>query len=216
MNSQTFATCDACASKPCRAGDLSTAPQNCPSLGVSAETTLSRYSEEDLRTSRIAATIEAEGYCRLTRVEEIMEYAHRCGYHRLGLAFCSGLSKEAAALGRVLRTNGFELVSACCKNGSVPKDRLGIPPEKQLAKGERFEAMCNPAGQAAILNAAGCELNLLLGLCVGHDTIFIKNSQAPITVVAAKDRVTGHNPLAALYTLDSYGKRMLPYHFLGE
>ena len=145
-----------------------------------------------------------------------MEYTRRCGYRKLGLAFCAGLSKEAGILARILRSNGFEVVSACCKNGSVSKDQLGIPKEKQLKRGEAFEAMCNPAGQAAVLNEAGCELDLLLGLCVGHDTLFIKNAEAPITVVAVKDRVTGHNPLAPIYTFDSYGKRLLPYRFVGE
>lgn len=216
MEAELFATCAECAAKPCRSGDLSTAPKNCPSRGVPYEETLARYSEEDRRTSRISAEVECEGYCRLTRIEEIMEYARRCGYRRLGLAFCAGLSKEAAALSKVLRGNGFSLVSVCCKNGSTPKDLIGVPKEKQLRRGECFEAMCNPAGQAAVLNDAKCELNLLLGLCVGHDTLFIKNSDAPITVVAVKDRVTGHNPLAPIYTLDSYGKRFLPYHFLGE
>ena len=71
------------------------------------------------------------------------------------------------------------------------------------------------------VRSTGCkpslpELDLLLGLCVGHDTLFIKNAGAPITVVAVKDRVTGHNPLAPIYTFDSYGKRLLPYRFVGE
>ena len=216
MNNHLPAACDACAAKPCRSGDLSTAPKNCPSLGVSPEESLARYSQEDRRTACIAAEVECDGYCRLTRVEEIMEYTRRCGYRKLGLAFCAGLSKEAGILARILRGNGFEVVTVCCKNGSVSKDQLGIPKEKQLKRGEAFEAMCNPAGQAAVLNEAGCELDLLLGLCVGHDTLFIKNAGAPITVVAVKDRVTGHNPLAPIYTFDSYGKRLLPYRFVGE
>jgi uncharacterized metal-binding protein len=43
-------------------------------------------------------------------------------------------------------------------------------------------------------------LNILLGLCVGDDTLFIKHSKAPVTVLAVKDRVLAHNPLGALYT----------------
>ena len=65
--------------------------------------------------------------------------------------------------------------------------------------GPGFEAMCNPAAQAMLLNKEQTELNIILGLCVGHDTLFIKNSDAPITVLTVKDRVTGHNPLAAVY-----------------
>ncbi len=50
-------------------------------------------------------------------------------------------------------------------------------------------------------------MNLILGLCVGHDTLFIKHSQAPVTVLAAKDRFLGHNPLAALYLAEGYYKK---------
>lgn len=66
------------------------------------------------------------------------------------------------------------------------------------------ETMCNPLLQAELLNRAETEFNVLLGLCVGHDSLFLKAAKAPCTVLAVKDRVTGHNPLAAVYTLDSY------------
>jgi len=58
--------------------------------------------------------------------------------------------------------------------------------------------------QAFVLNDAETEFNIMLGLCVGHDSLFMRYSDAPCTVLAVKDRVTGHNPLAALYTLNSY------------
>ena len=64
--------------------------------------------------------------------------------------------------------------------------------------------MCNPIGQAVFLNKEKMDLNLILGLCVGHDTLFIKYSEAPVTVFATKDRVLGHNPMAALYLSESY------------
>ncbi len=59
--------------------------------------------------------------------------------------------------------------------------------------------MCNPAGQAEILAAAGTEFNIICGLCVGHDAIFSLKSAAPVTTLIAKDRVLGHNPAAAVY-----------------
>lgn len=200
-------TCAECSGKFCREGDLSKAPRNCPSVEQDVQTVLGRYTEPELVKSKIAAEIEGEGYCRWTRIEEIMEYARRCGYRRLGLAFCVGLSREAAVFSKILRANGFEVVSVCCKNGSVSKEELGITPDKMVHRGESFEGMCNPAGQAAILDEHGCQLNILLGLCVGHDTLFISHSRAPITVLAAKDRVTGHNPIAPLNMSDSYVKR---------
>jgi uncharacterized metal-binding protein len=68
--------------------------------------------------------------------------------------------------------------------------------------------MCNPVYQAKLLNDEKVDLNVLLGLCVGHDSLFFKYGEAPTTVLAVKDRVTGHNPLAAIYLADSYYKRI--------
>ena len=51
------------------------------------------------------------------------------------------------------------------------------------------------------------EFNILLGLCVGHDTLAIKYMDAPCTVLAVKDRVTGHNPIQAIYMANGYYKK---------
>ena len=209
------ATCDSCTGKFCSHGDLSQAPQNCPSLSVSREETLNRYPEKDMPSFLASTILEAEGYGKLTRVQEIMEYAKRCGYEKIGVAFCSGFSNEAKVFCNVLRANGFEVVSVCCKNGAVEKLSIGLTKEQLVQKGETFEAICNPAGQAAVLDTAGCQLSVVLGLCVGHDTLFIKNSKTPITVLATKDRVTGHNALAPLYCSEGYYKKKLfEYKFI--
>ena len=63
--------------------------------------------------------------------------------------------------------------------------------------------------QARILNREGTDLNVIVGLCVGHDTLFIKHSEAPVTCLIVKDRVLAHNPAAALYASGSYYKRLL-------
>ena len=60
--------------------------------------------------------------------------------------------------------------------------------------------MCNPAGQAAMLNEAGSQLNIICGLCVGHDAIFSRASRAPVTTLIVKDRVLAHNPAGAIYS----------------
>lgn len=203
-------SCAHCAGKFCKTGDLSQAPKNCPSLQQSHDQILARY-QEDKRQACIAAAVECRGYCILTRVEEIMEYALACGYHHLGVAFCVGLSAEAKTFVQILQKNGFEVDSICCKNGSVSKLDLGLKQEDLTEPDAEFEAMCNPAGQAVLLDQAGCQLNILCGLCVGHDTLFIKHSKAPVTVLAVKDRVLGHNPLAAIYTAHSYRANLYEY-----
>jgi uncharacterized metal-binding protein len=138
-----------------------------------------------------------------TRIIEICEFADRMGYHRLGLAFCLGLSKEAKIVEEILKTHGFDVISVLCKAGRTSKDFIGIQDHEKIFQGTD-ESMCNPIFQAKLMNREKTELNVLLGLCVGHDSLFFKYAQAPTTVLAVKDRVTGHNPLAAIYTASSY------------
>lgn len=147
------------------------------------------------------------GYARVrplkTRIEEIIEFAGRMNYKRLGMAFCMGLRTEAGAVEKLFSSHGFEVVSAICKVGRNSKTVIGLSREEQIdASGE--EAMCNPILQAMVLNREQTEFNILLGLCVGHDSLFFKYSEALCTVLAVKDRVLGHNPLAAIYNVDSY------------
>lgn len=54
----------------------------------------------------------------------------------------------------------------------------------------------------------GTQKKILLGLCVGHDSLFFKYSEAPTTVLAVKDRVTGHNPMAPIYLSESYYRKI--------
>ena len=203
--------CSDCVKKGCRFGTLEKPPKECPTVGATSEESIGRYTEEELRNARWAAIAEAESWDeKYTRVEDIMNYAYLCGYHRLGVAFCSGFTKEAATLVKILRKNGFEVHSAMCKNESCSKDHLDVPADKRIHPGE-YEPMCNPAGQAHALDKAGCQLNIVLGLCVGHDTLFFKHSEAPVTVLASKDRALGHNPIMALYTADSYYPRVYDF-----
>ena len=142
-----------------------------------------------------------------TRIVEIYEFAEKMNYRRLGLAFCVGLAKEAGIVADILKERGFEVVSVLCKAGRTPKELIGITDEEKIYQGTD-EAMCNPIFQAKLLNHEKTEFNILLGLCVGHDSIFFKYAQAPTTVLAVKDRVTGHNPLAAIYLSDSYYRKI--------
>jgi uncharacterized metal-binding protein len=142
-----------------------------------------------------------------TRIVEIYEFAEKMNFRRLGLAFCAGLVKEAAIVEQIIRDHGFEVVSVLCKAGRTPKEMVGITDKDKINRGTD-EAMCNPIFQAKLLNESETELNILLGLCVGHDSLFFKHAEAPTTVLAVKDRVTGHNPLAAIYLSDSYYRKI--------
>ena len=137
------------------------------------------------------------------RIQEIYEFAKKMNYRRLGLIFCVGLAKEAKMVSDILSNQGFDVVSVVCKVGTVPKEEIGVKEEEKIFIGQH-ETMCNPIAQALIVNRQKTQFNILLGLCVGHDSLFFKYAKAPTTVLAVKDRVTGHNPLAAVYTSGSY------------
>ena len=202
--------CDACHVHGCITHALENLPKNCPCLQEERPGQL--YTGEEYTIAHNAALVESEGYGRNTRVEEIMDFAHKCGYHKIGLAFCSGFQAEADIFAKILRKNGFAVESVICKNGSHSKACLGVSREQQVRPQREFEPMCNPIGQAMRLAEAGTELNVILGLCVGHDTLFMRHSAAPATVLAVKDRALAHNPAAALYIAVSYLNRV--YRFI--
>jgi uncharacterized metal-binding protein len=154
-----------------------------------------------------AARTEAAGYCKETRLQEVMGFARRLEANRLGIAHCVGLIQEARLLQEIFEANHFEVLSVCCKVGSIPKEEIGLADAEKIHPGQ-YETLCNPIGQAMLLNEAGTGLNIALGLCVGHDSLFFQHSQAPVTVLVAKDRVTGHNPVAAIYTSHSYYRHL--------
>ncbi len=186
-------------------------PPFCPA--ETAEAVLSRVhdiyrtDEETRRVAVASARVEAEGYLRWPRVQEVMEFARNLGATRLGIATCIGLLNESRMLQEILEANGFSVFSVCCKVGSIPKEDVGLLDAQKVRPGG-FEALCNPVAQAHLLNEAKTELNIVVGLCVGHDSLFFRHSNALVTVLVAKDRVTGHNPAAALYTSRSYYRRL--------
>lgn len=170
----------------------------------------------DERLARASA--EVEGLCyerrpggavhaRWTRVEDTVALAKRMGWRRIGIATCIGLLDETARLAEILEAQGLEPMSVCCKVGSVDKATLGIE-EALKVRPDTFEPLCNPAAQARILNRLRTDMNVIVGLCVGHDMLFTRHAEAPTTTLVAKDRVTGHNPVAALYGTNFYYKRL--------
>jgi len=204
--------CALCRIAACDAAPGSkTPPRFCPMVTepeVLAESSRAYLNDGELRRMAAeSARTEASGYCKATRVEETMDFARRMGWRRLGVAHCMGLMREAEIARDIFIAGGFEVFTVCCKAGSIDKKSMGVKDEEKVHPG-RFEAMCNPVGQAALLAEAGTELNVLIGLCVGHDSIFFMHSKAPVTVLVVKDRVLGHNPVAALYTSSTYYRRL--------
>ncbi|MFC1919364.1 DUF1847 domain-containing protein [Chloroflexota bacterium] len=199
--------------------DFSKAPSFCPTRLTRdvIENSLYEYDRDDIREfARQASLQEAQCYehtpqgliPRIPRIEETMQFAQKNGYQKLGLAFCLGVAREARTVGEIFEVNDFDVVSVCCKVGAVPKERIGIKPEEKIFEPDVYESMCSPITQAEVLNSQGIDLAIVMGLCVGHDSLFIKYCRAPITVLAVKDRVMGHNPLAPVYVAHSYYGRL--------
>lgn len=194
------------------------APSDCPSLRLRdlAETSAACMAAEPCGEFARQASLQESscyggreaGYGAVVplkpRIVETVEFARRMGYRRLGLAFCIGLRAEAAVVHEIFTTNGFEVASVGCKVGGKAKALLGLTPADQVDPNAAHETMCNPIFQALALNEARTEFNILLGLCVGHDSLFFKHATAMGTVLAVKDRLLGHNPLAAISQYDSY------------
>lgn len=142
------------------------------------------------------------------RVQEICEFAKKMSYKKIGVAFCVGLYSEARTLSNILKAQGFKVISVVCKVGGTPKENIGINDNEKIRIG-KFESMCSPIVQAALLNEKKTDFNILVGLCVGHDSLFFKYSKAFTTVLVVKDRVLAHNPAGALYTTGSYYARLM-------
>ena len=180
-----YPQCAQCESKECRNG------KDCFS-----QTSKHRplYYGDIAKLHQAASAIEARYYGKETRLGEIILFAKELGYKKIGLAFCIGLSEEAKVIEEIFSKH-FEVISVCCKVCGIDKKGFNLP---QISSASQ-EVMCNPAGQAYLLNNAKTQLNVLCGLCVGHDAIFSKVSKAPVTTLIAKDRVLAHNPVAAIY-----------------
>lgn len=199
------------------------APKGCPTArhqNLVKESIKKAQSDSVCEFARQASIQEAAGYTDKEkgygavrpikpRILEVIEFAKRMSYERVALIFCVGLRKEASVVHQIFESHGLDLISIVCKVGRVPKELLGLSEEQKISPGS-FESMCNPILQAELANHYRSQFNVLLGLCVGHDSLFFKYAEAPCTVLAVKDRLLGHNPLAAIYQYESY------YRYLEE
>ena len=193
--------CSKCNKLVCSSMDYEKAPEGCPTIvdkEVFQEARKEYKKSETRKISQNAAHVEVTGYMKWPRVKELIVFASKMGYKRIGIAFCIGLQAEAKVITKILEKNNLEVISCICTIGSLQKKELEIPDQDTFSSAE--EVGCNPIGQAYFLNSKNTDLNVIVGLCIGHDINFIKHSKAPTTVLVVKDRVTTHNPAAVLYS----------------
>ena len=188
MKEQLTLRCASCEQKDCRDG------KDC--FGRADRDKEIYKNERISRVHRAASAIEARHYCKEPRLREVILFAKELGCSKIGLAFCIGLESEAKIISKIL-SQEFEVISVCCKVCGISKSDFKL---EQISSGKNNEVMCNPAGQAELLNESGTDLNILCGLCVGHDAVFNLKSKAPVTTLIVKDRVLAHNPVGAVYS----------------
>ena len=140
------------------------------------------------------------------RVRELIEYARVLGYKKIGIAGCMGLIDESKTLGNILTSAGFQVSLVNCMAGSTTRAKFLLKERKEATS----SFVCSPLFQAEVLNKEKTDLNVMVGLCLGHDILFIKNSKADVTPLIVKDRLTGHNPVVALYASKTYFKNRFP------
>lgn len=213
-----LSTCAKCPGKVCNPRvkkddplpDMQEAPEFCPMRRMPQilEKAGAEYQKPNVKEfARLASVQEFECYehtpdgirTKFPRLEELIQFSQKCNYTKLGIAFCAGLANEAVMLTDILEKKGFEVVSVRCKVGQTPKETIGVAENEKIIGPETVETMCSPVLQAMVLNEEKVDFAIMLGLCIGHDTLFIKYCEAPMTVLAVKDRVLAHNPLGALY-----------------
>ena len=176
------------------------------------EAAMEKYKEADRKLYYTSTVTEQRAYQKIRgrvmavrpRILEIIKFSEMMEWEKLGVAFCVGLGNEAKRVVEIFEGAGFMVYSICCKCGSVDKSEWGISGEDKISalRGDPdgFEAGCNPIVQAEVLNSESTDLNIIVGLCIGHDIQFTSNSAAPVTTLIVKDRLTAHNPFATLYS----------------
>jgi uncharacterized metal-binding protein len=231
MNKNTEFSCSSCSAVWHKKGETncwckdpdnrSAKPAYCPTNKhgdvIEESSDLYKKDSDDARIAKTASQVEGMCYqpvpgsdtvnARWTRVEDTIAFAKLMKYKNIGIATCIGLLDETNRLAAILKAQGLNPLSVCCKAGSIDKLQLGLEETEKVRPGT-FEPACNPVAQARLLNRAGTDMNIIVGLCVGHDMLFAKYSDAPVTTLVVKDRVTGHNPVSVLYGQNFYYKRL--------
>jgi len=177
--------CAECGSQACRAGRADVAPEACPMHGDFPAFEELYADADQRRMAYEAALVEALGYCHWTRLHEIAELARRMELRRVGIGHCPDMAREAALAAAYLRDHKLDV--------RLPPERLD----------------CDPLQQARRFAREKTQLNIVAGMCAGHEAIFIRASRAPVTILVVRDTRFRHNPAAALYTSDTYARSSL-------
>lgn len=191
--------CAVCQSQRCQIRQRDDLPDDCPMLAEGCiENMRSLYETLEVKDFYADSLVSmGQSFGTMPRIIEAVNFCRLRGYKKIGVAYCSGMLRFGRAVTQVFQQNGFEVCSVGCKLGGFSPEELtgqpfkptGMPPRPKPQGDRPPRAICNPIGQAKLLNEEKTEFNVVVGLCVGHDSLFFKYSEAPCTVVVLKDRL---------------------------
>jgi len=157
-----------------------------------------------------ATDIACEKERTLCRLSELIYFCLEMQYKRLGISYCVDLEEPTEILVRVLR-RFFTVYPVCCRVGGFIQTNPLYPESQKDKKNSIKDISCNPWGQAQILNRLGTDLNVMVGLCMGADCVFMQGSLAPATGLFIKDKSLANNPIGAIYS-EYYLKEAVQAH----
>ena len=211
IKNETNVACDGCNVIACERTD-NVPPDFCPQAKITQDMhdlSMQLYNEQENHMIMECAARVSINTANSTRVQDTLKFASYMGAHRIGIATCTAMLNETRTLANLLRRAGFEVYTIGCKLESNHAEDLGI---SALSENEEINnkcVICNPIMQALVLNEAECDINIMMGICVGHDALFAKYSKAPVTTLTTKDFMAANNPCSVLYTANSVYKKKL-------
>ena len=180
--------CTSCDNKICRKEQIS-----CERESFVKSDIISQYQEESHReiVEAAAKLVDSGRSGKLSRMEEIIEFAKRMNYQKLGIAYCYGMEKQARAIEKFLTDEWFDVSAVSCSVGGLKQSEVN-------AASCIHKVSCNPLGQAEQLNAEKVDLTLVVGICMGHDILLNRNLSMDFTTLVVKDRKFNHAPLMGI------------------
>lgn len=184
--------CALCGSYVCRGGNRDAGPDSCPMHGDFPSFS-ELYEEATSRKLLVnAALVESAGYGEWTRLQEVGELCRLMEATRVGIAHGPDMAWEAGEIASFLRRVGLDPV---------------LPPATDR---------CDPLGQAVFFERKDTGLNVVAGMSVAGECLFLKATPTPTVCLLARDARLHHNPAAALYTSRSYSQAELHGHWPPE
>ena len=124
-----------------------------------------------------------------SRLQELINFAKESAFNKIGIANCKAVQPYAEKLANILTNAGFDVYSINCKDSGL---------DGKSVCDDMSGPCCDPISQAQYLNSKNTDININIGLCLGHGIIFSKHSIAPVTTFLVKDFATEHNPIENL------------------